>query len=81
MKSITADWKNFLKIQRDERVIQEHRVLGIVAPDALILVQNVPKLLAAGEAYSAPPDPLAVMGWDGDLVATLAGVSYVPPCS
>ena len=34
----------------------------------------------AGGAYSAPPDPLAVMGWDGDLVTTFWGVNYVPPC-
>ena len=52
--------------------ILEHTVLGIKAS---ILVQNAPKSLAAGApphdpaggAYSAPPDPLAVMGWDGDL--------------
>ena len=37
--------------QRDERVMQEHTVLGIIAPDAPILVQSVPKSLAAG----APP--------------------------
>ena len=29
-------------------------------------------------AYSAPPDPLAVMGWDGDLVTSFVGVNYVP---
>ena len=28
----------------------------------------------AGGAYSAPPDPLAVMGWDRDLVKTFFGV-------
>ena len=72
---MTAGWKNFLKIQRDERVIQEHTVLGITAPNAPILVHP------AGGAYNAPPYPLAAMGWDGDLVATLVGVSYVPPCS
>ena len=62
--SLTAGWEDFLKIQRDERVILEHTVLGIIAPEASILVQNAPKSLAAGGAYSAPPDPLAVMaGW------------------
>ena len=76
---MTAGWKNFLKIQRDERVIQEHTVLGIIAPDAHFLVQNAQKSLAtpdpAGGAYSASPDPLAVMGWDGDLITTLVGVT------
>ena len=32
----------------------------------------------AGGAYSAPPNPLAVMGWDGDLVTNFWGVNYVP---
>ena len=77
--SLTAGWEDFLKIQRDESVILEHTVLGINAPEASILVQNAPKSLAGG-AYSAPPDPLAVMGWDGDLVKTFWGVNYVPPC-
>ena len=35
----------------------------------------------AGRAYSAPPDPLAVMGWDGDLVTTLLGCKLCAPCS
>ena len=30
-------------------------------------------------AYSAPPDPLAVMGWDGDLVTTLLGCKLCAP--
>ena len=33
----------------------------------------------AGRAYSAPPDPLAVMGWDGDLVTTLLGCKLCAP--
>ena len=34
----------------------------------------------AGGAYSAPPDPLAVMGWDfGNNF--FWGANYVPPCS
>ena len=52
--SLTAGWEDFLKIQRDERVILEHTVLGIIAPEASILVQNAPKSLAAG---APPPDP------------------------
>ena len=49
--SLTAGWEDFLKIQRDERVILEHTVLGIIAPEACILVQKAPKSLAA----EAPP--------------------------
>ena len=48
---MTAGWKNFLKIHFDEPVIQEHTVLGSIAPDASILVQNAPESLAA----EAPP--------------------------
>ena len=33
----------------------------------------------AGGAYSAPPDPLAVMGWDGDLVTTFLGWKLCAP--
>ena len=33
----------------------------------------------AGGAYSAPPDPLAVMGWDGDLVTTFFGCKLCAP--
>ena len=90
---MTAGWEDFLKIQRDERVILEHTVLGIIAPEASILVQNAPKSLAAGAlpqtpaggsklplgAYSAPLDPLDVMGWDGDLVTTLLGCKLCAP--
>ena len=43
-----------MKIQRDERVILEHTVLGISAPEASILVQNVPKSLAAGVPPQTP---------------------------
>ena len=62
--SLTAGWENFLKIQRDERVILENTVLGIIiiAPDASILVQNAPKLLVA----AAPPQTLL-----GELTALL----------
>ena len=85
--SLTVGWEDFLKIQRDERVILEHTVLGIIATEASILVQNAPKSLAAGAspqtplggAYSAPPDPLAVMGWDGDLVTTFCGCKFCAP--
>ena len=73
--SSTAGYEDFLKIQRDVRVILEHTVLGIIAPEASILVQNAPKSLAAG----APPDPLAVMGWDGDLVTTFLGCKLCAP--
>ena len=66
--------------------LQYCQYIGIIAPNASILVQNAPKSLAAwappqtplGGAYSAPPDPLAVIGLDGYLVTTLVGVNYVP---
>ena len=81
-------WKNFLKIQRDKRVIKEHKLFRNIAPDASILVQNSPKSLAAGAPpqtplgeLTAPPDPLAVMGWDRDLVTSFVGGLFVPPCS
>ena len=45
----------------------------IIAPDASIYVQNAPKSLAAG---ALPQTPLAVKGWDGDLVTTLVGVDF-----
>ena len=60
----------------------------LFAPEASISVQNAPKSLAAGAssapdpaggAYSAPPDPLAVMGWDGDLVTTFLGCKLCAP--
>ena len=44
-QSLTAGYEDFLKIQRDVRVILEHTVLGIIAPEASILVQNAPKSL------------------------------------
>ena len=50
-----ADWgSDFLKIQRDERIILEHTVLGIITPEASILVQNAPKSLAAGALPQTP---------------------------
>ena len=87
--SLTAGWEDFLKIQRDERVILEQTVLGIIAPEASISVRNAPKSLAAGappqtplgELTALPPDPLAVMGWEGDLVATLLRCKLCAPCS
>ena len=54
MKSLTACWENYLKIQHDERVIAELTVL-IIAPDVFILVENAPKSLAAG---APPQNPL-----------------------
>ena len=76
--SLTAGWEDFLKIQRDERVIQEHTVLGIICTRSFHFSPECTKIVngwgsapdPAGGAYSAPPDPLAVMGWDGDLVTT-----------
>ena len=59
----------------------------LFAPEASVLVQNAPKSLALGlrprprwGSLQRSPDPLAVMGWDGDLVTTFFGVNYVPPC-
>ena len=60
------------------------QIANYVTPNIFIIVQKSPKSLAAeaelqtplGElgAYSAPPDPLAALGWDGDF-KTL----YPPP--
>ena len=58
---MTAGWKNFLKIQRDERVTQEHTVLGIIAPDAPIIAQNSPNSLAAGAPPQAPLGQLTAL--------------------
>ena len=73
--SLTAGWEDFLKIQRDERVMLEHTVLGIICTRSFHFSPECTKIVSgwadpAGGAYSAPPDPLAVMGWDGDLVTT-----------
>ena len=51
------------------------QIANYVTPNIFILVQKSPKSLAAGAppqtplggAYSAPPDPLAALGWDGDF--------------
>ena len=59
-----------LKIQSDERVIHEHTVLKIIAPDAPILVQKCTKIVVgwgstpdpAGGAYRAHPDPHSCYG-------------------
>ena len=51
-KILTASWE---KIQRDEHVILEHTVFGIIAPDSSILFQNSPNSLAAG---AEPHNPL-----------------------
>ena len=59
-------------------------LLRIIAPDASIYVQNAPKSFCgwgsapdpAGRSYNAPPVPLAVKGWDGDLVTTPVGVDF-----
>ena len=47
-------------------MLNEHTVLGIIAPEASILVQNAPKSLAAG------------LGWR--FGNNFLGVNYVPPC-
>ena len=81
MKSSTAGWEIFSKFLRDEHVIPEHTVLGIIAPEVSILFQNEPKSLAAevppqGSLHRSPCRPLAVMDWDGDLVTIICA-----PCS
>ena len=51
------------------------QIANYVTPNIFIIVQKWPKSLAAGAppqtppggAYSAPPDPLAALGWDGDF--------------
>ena len=35
----------------------------------------------AGGAYSAPPDPLAALGWDGDLNPPSRNPGYAPECN
>ena len=85
--SLTAGWEDFLKIQRDERVILEHTVLGIICTRSFHFSPECTKIVSgwgsapdpAGGAYSAPPDPLAVMGWDGDLVTTFLECKLCAP--
>ena len=48
-------------IQLDERCIPEHTALGIIAPDASILVQNAPKSLAAGASSQTPLGELTAL--------------------
>ena len=51
------------------------QIANYVTPNIFIIVQKWPKSLGgwgsapdpAGGAYSAPPDPLAALGWDGDF--------------
>ena len=57
--SLTAGWEDFLKIQRDERLI--YTVLGIIAPETSILVQNAPKSLAAGAPPQTPLGELTAL--------------------
>ena len=40
-------------------MFQTVRASWIIAPAAFLHPENAPKSLATGEAYSAPPDPLA----------------------
>ena len=42
------------------------QIANYVTPNIFIIVQKSPKSLAGG-AYSAPPDPLAALGWDGNF--------------
>ena len=85
--SSTAGWEDFLKIQRDERVILEHTVLRIICTRSFHFSPECTKIVSgwgsapnpAGGAYSAPPDPLAVMGWDGDSITTFWGVWMMCP--
>ena len=55
-------------------VIQEQTVLGIIAPDASILVQNSPELLAAGAPPHIPLGKLTVreqkLGGTGECSST-----------
>ena len=61
--SLTAGWEDFLKIQRDDSnasYVLEH-ILGIIAPEASILVQNAPKSLAAGAPPQTPLGELTAL--------------------
>ena len=61
-------------------------MLNYIAPNTSFLVWNAPKSLAAGApppdpagwAYRAPPDPLAVTGWDRDLTTLSLGSANTP---
>ena len=63
-----------LKIQRDERVIHEHTNTQNYCTRCFNFSPKCTKIVGGwgsapdptGGAYSAPPDPLAVTGWDGD---------------
>ena len=59
--SLTAGWEDFLKIQRDERVILEQTYSELFAPEASILVQNAPKSLAAGALPQTPLGELTAL--------------------
>ena len=62
-------------------------VLGIICTRSFHFSPEYTKIVSgwgsapdpAGGAYSAPPDPLAVMGWDGDLVTTFLGCKLCAP--
>ena len=66
------------------------QIANYVTPNIFIIVQKWPKSLAAGAppqtpggAYSAPPDPLAALGWDGDfktLYPPSRNPGYAPAC-
>ena len=74
----TRSWAQMQKefLQRCHTYLQMTRNCVAKIPASAVWIWS-PKSLVAG----APPDPLAVMGWDGDLVTNLVRVNYVPPCS
>ena len=85
--SLTAGWEDFLKIQRDVCVITGTYSTRNYCTRNFHFSPECTKIVSgwgsapdpAGGAYSAPPDPLAVMGWDGDLVTTFLGCKLCAP--
>ena len=85
--SLTAGWEHFLKIQRDERAYTGTYSTRTYCTRSFHFSPECTKIVSgwgsapdpAGGAYSAPPDPLAVMGWDGDLVTTFLGCKLCAP--
>ena len=85
--SLTAGWEDFLNIQRDERVILEHTVLRIICTRSFHFSLEGTKIVSGWGSAQTPlgslqrsPDPLAVMGWDGDSETNFfAGCKWCAP--
>ena len=88
--SLTASWEDFLKIQRVERVILEHTILGIICTRSFHFSPECTKIVSGwgsaprprwGSLQRSPRPPSCYgLGWRfGNNF--FWGVKYVPPCS